>query len=84
MFTECANPKCVRAFDFHEGQFYSFHKLRTDDESADNTPEVVHFWLCNRCAATDILGQLGGRGVLIQVLFEKTLSPNGQCAGAVD
>lgn len=84
MFTECANPNCAKAFDFREGFFYSFHKLRTDDESSDNALEVAHFWLCNQCAVTDLLGQLSGRGALIQVPFEKKLSPDSEFARAVD
>ena len=84
MFSECANPNCATAFDFHQGRFYRFHKLLLDDDSPDKTLEVVHFWLCNRCANADFLAHLEGCGAAFQVPFEKTLCPDGECAGAVD
>ena len=84
MFSECANPNCDTAFDFHHRRFYRFHKLHLDDASPNKPLEVVHFLLCNQCAVTDLLGQLGGRGALIQIPFEKKLSPDCEFAGAVD
>jgi hypothetical protein len=71
MFSECANPDCRTQFDYHQGRFYRFQKLRLDDGSPDNTHGVVHFWLCGRCAETYSLDYTEGRGVTVRVSFER-------------
>lgn len=65
MFTKCANPDCLREFDYHEGRFFRFHQSRCSGEFPPNTHSVEHLWLCESCSRDYTLEYRKNLGVVL-------------------
>lgn len=70
MISSCANPACQVPFDYHQGDFFRFHKAHRPGEKPPNTHSVQHFWLCSKCSKQFILVYAEERGVLLQARSE--------------
>jgi hypothetical protein len=66
MFSKCANPDCEVGFDYHQGQFFRFHKIQQEGAPGANTHAVQHFWLCGNCHLRYSLVYQEPTGVLIR------------------
>lgn len=66
MLSECANPKCRAAFDYHQGQFFRFREPPAEDGRPLNTHSVRHLWLCGKCAQIYYLEHVDGSGILLK------------------
>jgi len=76
MISRCANPVCQIAFDYHQGQFFRFHKAHAPDQQPPNTHSVQHFWLCGKCSRIYTLVYVEERGVLLQARSAVAASEN--------
>jgi hypothetical protein len=65
MISECANPDCRAAFDYHNGRYFRFHKIQHAGEQRPNTHCVQHFWLCQSCSTEYTLNYHADRGVFL-------------------
>lgn len=67
---KCANPACLTPFHWYEGG--KFFRFRPDPvppsklEPEIHSPEVRHFWLCERCRHKFTLVYVEGDGVIVK------------------
>jgi len=80
---KCANPSCPTAFNWLEGgKFFRFRLGAQSAESPQAVPtppaghhNVVHFWLCERCARVFTLVSTEGNAVVLKFLWAELIAP---------
>lgn len=66
MFSRWANSDFGVAFDYHQGQFFRFHKIQQEGAPGTNIGAVQQFWLCGDCRLRYSLVYQEPTGVLIR------------------
>jgi hypothetical protein len=50
LFSTCANPRCLTAFDYRQGVLVRFPNTSSYGSTIQTSRSIQHFWLCGRCS----------------------------------